>query len=285
MEANEPINRAEGKEAQAQLEAETAASIREAITTLTEADYEPSEEDIGQTFDPETMELGVASGQQAAAILDSVAGGYVGKVVKDEEVVGRIDIEGDGSAAVYVGAAGAQIVGGDGGKAFGVAAGGLVDALLKPADAPSESGELGGERRAMLIQALIKVGGRLWEKHGKSRIYFDPADAMGLSLSYYGTGNVSHATLGAQRDQQQRSSRVSCTRWRKSGCDLRPSSSSCERRTRSAARKPSTRSSARRADAARAEEAEAAASPAPQEPGADEAASLRASRFRGGHRK
>lgn len=67
VEGNEPINRAEGDIAQAQLEAETAASIREAITALTEADYVPSEEEIGGTFDADSITMDSAAGAYADA--------------------------------------------------------------------------------------------------------------------------------------------------------------------------------------------------------------------------
>lgn len=67
VEGNEPINRAEGDIDQAQLEAETAASIREAITALTEADYVPSEEEIGGTFDADSITMDSATGAYADA--------------------------------------------------------------------------------------------------------------------------------------------------------------------------------------------------------------------------
>lgn len=63
-EANEPVNRAEGDAEQADLEAEVAASIKEAIAILTEGNYEPDEAETGVTFDVETA-------------LDSAAGVYV----------------------------------------------------------------------------------------------------------------------------------------------------------------------------------------------------------------
>lgn len=80
VETNEPINRAAGDDAQAQLEADTANSIREAITTLTEADYVPDEEDIGGTFEAEAVTLdsialdaaGAALTKKQAAVVDFI---------------------------------------------------------------------------------------------------------------------------------------------------------------------------------------------------------------------
>ena len=43
---------------------------------------------------------------------------------------------------------------------------------------------------------LVAVGGSLWEKHGRSRVYFNRlAELYGLDVSFYRTGNVSAATL------------------------------------------------------------------------------------------
>lgn len=63
---NEPINRAEGNIGQANLEAEVSDSIKEAIGILSEADYGPSEEEIGGLFEAES------------ATLDSADGAYLG---------------------------------------------------------------------------------------------------------------------------------------------------------------------------------------------------------------
>jgi hypothetical protein len=63
---NEPINRAEGNIDQANLEAEVSGSIKEAIGILSEADYGPSEEEIGGLFEAES------------ATLDSADGAYLG---------------------------------------------------------------------------------------------------------------------------------------------------------------------------------------------------------------
>lgn len=127
VENNAPINRAEGDIVQASLEADVANSIREAIATLTEADYAPSEEDIGGTFEAEAVTLDSTSeppvkallaslrsflGQQTA--LDAVPSldgtEHVGTIKLAGEAIGRIDIADDGKAMVYVGAAGDERV-------------------------------------------------------------------------------------------------------------------------------------------------------------------------------
>lgn len=127
VENNAPINRAEGDILQADLETDTAKSIREAIATLTEADYAPSEEDIGGTFEAEAVTLDSTNeppvkallaslrsflGQQAA--LDAVPSldgtEHVGTIKLAGEAIGRIDIADDGKAMVYVGAAGDERV-------------------------------------------------------------------------------------------------------------------------------------------------------------------------------
>ena len=127
VENNAPINQAEGDILQAGLETETAKSIREAIATLTEADYAPSEEDIGGMFEAEAVTLDSSNeppvkallaslrsflGQQQA--LDAVpaldGAEHVGTIKLAGEVIGRIDIAEDGKAMVYVGAAGDERV-------------------------------------------------------------------------------------------------------------------------------------------------------------------------------
>lgn len=156
VETNEPINRANGNDAQAQLEVDTADSIREAITALTEADFAPDEGDIGGTFEAEAMTMDAAGGQQVAAILDSVAGGYVGKVSKGGETVGRIDINDTGDATVYVGAAGVERVEPQDGRPSGEGAARLVDALLVPAAAPAAEPDASAADQG--VPELIEAG-------------------------------------------------------------------------------------------------------------------------------
>ncbi|MDH6130350.1 hypothetical protein [Kitasatospora sp. GP82] len=48
-------------------------------------------------------------------------------------------------------------------------------------------------------ELIIALGGRRWQKNGMDRVYLnDWAAFAGLDVSYYGTGNVSGATLGGR---------------------------------------------------------------------------------------
>jgi hypothetical protein len=48
-------------------------------------------------------------------------------------------------------------------------------------------------------EQLVAAGGKLWEKKGIRRIYFNGlADRVGLSVTRYGTGNVSSASLNGE---------------------------------------------------------------------------------------
>jgi hypothetical protein len=59
------------------------------------------ENDIGQVFEPDD--------ESALVVFDSIdQEGYVGKIIKNGEVLGRIDIDSDGKAMVFVGPAGDQ---------------------------------------------------------------------------------------------------------------------------------------------------------------------------------
>ena len=52
-----------------------------------------------------------------------------------------------------------------------------------------------------IIQELTKVGGKLWEKDGKRRVYFNKnalCKLFGLEYSTYGTGNISSATIDGE---------------------------------------------------------------------------------------
>jgi len=44
------------------------------------------------------------------------------------------------------------------------------------------------------LQTLINAGGKLWEKNGMSRVYFN-VSLLGLEISRYKTGNISSASL------------------------------------------------------------------------------------------
>lgn len=48
------------------------------------------------------------------------------------------------------------------------------------------------------IKSLESIGFRRWTKYGKDRLYAT-AEAVGLSCTYYGTGNISSASLNGER--------------------------------------------------------------------------------------
>lgn len=205
VENNAPINRAEGDILQADLETDTAKSIREAIATLTEADYAPSEEDIGGTFEAEAVTLDSTNeppvkallaslrsflGQQAA--LDAVPSldgtEHVGTIKLAGEVIGRIDIADDGKAMVYVGATGdARVVFPSGTRAMysdddAVL---MVDALfsMRDAAAPAPAAKsTGTEYRYALVYRPAGMGATPAE--GFLRV--DPAPADIASVARHG---------------------------------------------------------------------------------------------------
>jgi len=108
------------------IEAEAAASIREAIAALDDDDYAPSEEEFGAEFEAETdvldsvnnasepplkallMSLRSFLGQQTALDAAQDEPDCVGKIKRNGEVVGRIDIADNGDARVFVGAVGVE---------------------------------------------------------------------------------------------------------------------------------------------------------------------------------
>jgi hypothetical protein len=59
-----------------------------------------------------------------------------------------------------------------------------------------------------LAEFLVKIGGRRWTpKAGLDRVYVTvkmASEAIGLRVSYYGSGNVSGATLDGERDPGSR---------------------------------------------------------------------------------
>lgn len=47
-------------------------------------------------------------------------------------------------------------------------------------------------------KVLVELGGKVWEKNGKNRVYFNQElilKAMGLKYTTYNTGNISSASL------------------------------------------------------------------------------------------
>jgi len=55
-------------------------------------------------------------------------------------------------------------------------------------------------RQAWMEARLLKAGGRLWEKAGKRRVYFNNlVELYGLRYGTYNTGNISWAELDGER--------------------------------------------------------------------------------------
>ena len=58
------------------------------------------------------------------------------------------------------------------------------------------------------IDQLRNVGGRLWEKNGMRRVYFDAAALYGLEVARYHTGNISTAYLDGELISNSAASRL-----------------------------------------------------------------------------
>jgi hypothetical protein len=281
---NEPINRSEGNTEQADLEAEVAASIEEAIAILTEGDYEPDEAEVGATFDVETaldsaagfevetevravaatkallnnFSVFLASDEKFAAALDSVSeiatfdsalvplrsvmsfgaslsgvemtqeetdrmgafandaraisdrltgragakpeqspaldgvddDGYVGKVKKGDQVLGRIDIGDDGKAMVYVGEAGDERVKGSEGRPFMYSeddAPEMVEALFsaeeQPTTAQAEAFTGPAKDRMDALKVLTDTGMNRWMSEAQNKAVI--AGLMGEEWQFF----------------------------------------------------------------------------------------------------
>ncbi|EAS2153920.1 hypothetical protein BBD74_12550 [Salmonella enterica] len=56
-----------------------------------------------------------------------------------------------------------------------------------------------GRTRLVTLEACLKIGGKLWEKNGMRRVYFNGdivAAAVGFEYDTYKTGNIKWARLG-----------------------------------------------------------------------------------------
>jgi hypothetical protein len=52
----------------------------------------------------------------------------------------------------------------------------------------------------LTVQALTALGGKLWERDDRKRVYFnDLSQFLGLEVNRYNTGNVSSARLHGDR--------------------------------------------------------------------------------------
>lgn len=49
------------------------------------------------------------------------------------------------------------------------------------------------------VEALKAIGGKLWEKAGMSRVYFDAAEWMGIKINRYNTGNIASAYVNGEK--------------------------------------------------------------------------------------
>jgi hypothetical protein len=58
-------------------------------------------------------------------------------------------------------------------------------------------------------QSLVAIGGKLWERDDKRRVYFnDLAEFLGLEVNRYNTGNVSSATLNGDKISNSQATRM-----------------------------------------------------------------------------
>jgi len=59
------------------------------------------------------------------------------------------------------------------------------------------------------IAGLQAIGGNLWEKNGRSRVYMnDLVGLYGLEVSRYNTGNISSALLRGERISNSRATKI-----------------------------------------------------------------------------
>jgi len=66
-----------------------------------------------------------------------------------------------------------------------------------------------GLRQAWMETRLIAAGGKLWEKHGYRRIYFNNLPALyGLEYDTYNTGNISAAWVDGERVSNSEGRRI-----------------------------------------------------------------------------
>lgn len=58
-------------------------------------------------------------------------------------------------------------------------------------------------------EQAIKAGGQLWEKYGKSRVYFNGlAELMGLEVARYNTGNICSASFRGEHVSNSEAKRI-----------------------------------------------------------------------------
>lgn len=60
------------------------------------------------------------------------------------------------------------------------------------------------------LEQLEKIGGKLWEKHGSRRVYFNNLNEIfGLYATFYNTGNIQAAWLDGETISNTRANKIS----------------------------------------------------------------------------
>lgn len=49
-----------------------------------------------------------------------------------------------------------------------------------------------------ILKTLEENGGKLWEKNGMTRVYFNPETVMSMTVKYYKTGNIFSASVNGK---------------------------------------------------------------------------------------
>ena len=65
--------------------------------------------------------------------------------------------------------------------------------------------------KEQIVEKLTAAGGKLWQKNGSSRIYFDynlVLERAGFSANRYGSGNISSATLKGESISNSEAKRI-----------------------------------------------------------------------------
>lgn len=59
-----------------------------------------------------------------------------------------------------------------------------------------------------IIKILTDNGGKVWEKPGMRRIYFSPKLVFSMDVNFYGSGNVSSASVNGVRISNSEAARI-----------------------------------------------------------------------------
>jgi hypothetical protein len=63
----------------------------------------------------------------------------------------------------------------------------------------------------MTIEKLVEIGGKEWKVSDKHRVYFNldfMAEAIGLDLSFYKTGNICSASLDGEKISNSKANKI-----------------------------------------------------------------------------